>query len=71
MTRSRNLFLGVFALAAVACSDPCGDLEEQCGNCSGTDDQSQVVELACNAVVDADNDDACDAALDLEAYKCP
>ena len=64
-------FVGLVGFGMVACSDPCGELEEQCGNCSGSDDQSQVVEMACNAVVDADNDDACDAALDSSAYKCP
>lgn len=67
----RGFLLGLVALGGVACSDPCEELEEQCGNCSGSDDQSQVVELACNAVVDIGDDDACDAALDSGAYECP
>jgi len=69
---TRAIFLaGVFALGAVACSDPCGDLEAQCGNCPGTDDQSKIVEMACKAVVDMDDGDACDAALDSKVYVCP
>jgi len=51
--------------------DPCEELEEQCGSCPGSDDQSQVVELACDAVIDVGDDDACDAALDSGAYECP
>jgi len=65
------LLAGFFALNVVACSDPCGELEEQCGSCSGSSDQAEVVEMACNAVIDIDDDDACDAALDSDLYECP
>jgi hypothetical protein len=69
---TRAVFLvGLFAVCGVACSDPCGELEDQCGSCSGSSDEAEVVEMACNAVVDLDNDDACDAALDSDLYECP
>ncbi len=65
------VFAGFLGLGAVACTDHCGDLEEQCGNCDGEGGGQEVVEAACNAVVKADDDDACEAALDSEVYKCP
>lgn len=64
------LFVSAGALLS-ACADPCGDLEDQCGDCPGTDAASMAVETACNIIVSADDSDACDAALDLAAYKCP
>lgn len=68
----RALFLvGFAALGVVACDDPCEDLKDQCGNCPGNDDQSKTVEMACKAVVDLDDDDVCDAAIDSKVYVCP
>ncbi len=63
--------VGFAALGVAACDDPCGELEDQCGNCPGSDDQSKIVENTCNDVVDVDDDDACDAALDSKVYVCP
>ena len=60
-----------FALALVACSDSCEELEEQCGNCPGSDDASDLVEMACRAVVDHDDDEVCEEALDSAGFDCP
>jgi hypothetical protein len=70
MTRG-IILAGVLGLGAVACDDPCGDLEDQCSNCPGNDQQSQAVEQACKEVVKMDDDDACDAAIDSKVFVCP
>lgn len=54
----------------VGCSDPCGDLEEQITPCCDKKDDlaAQATCTAGKVVVNADDSDACDAALDT--YKC-
>lgn len=63
------ILCAVLALGSVACSNPCDDLEEQCGDCPGSDEESAEVEFSCAIVVAADDNDSCDAALDV--LKCP
>jgi hypothetical protein len=46
----------VVALGVTGCSNPCGDLEELCASCTS--------EL-CDAIVAADDADACDAFMDF------
>ncbi len=67
----RFVLAGVFALGSVACEDSCEELDEQCGNCPGNDDESEIVELACRAVIEADDEDICDEALDSPGFDCP
>lgn len=58
------LALCIAALGVVGCSDPCGDLQETCDKCTGTDIVSQASKASCNAVVNLDDSDTCDAAKD-------
>jgi hypothetical protein len=67
----RFLATALFALALPACNDSCDELEEQCANCPGNDDASEITELACRAVVDNDDEDICDEALDSPGFECP
>ena len=50
--------------AAVACGSPCDDLKEQCESC-----QDATSKAACETVVNGDNGDACQAALDSKQYE--
>jgi hypothetical protein len=61
----------VSSLTAACGGDPCEELEEQCGSCSGSDTQSQAVEQACDAAVELDDDDVCEEALDHSSFECP
>jgi hypothetical protein len=64
--------LTVVAAASVSgCGSACADLSEQCGDCAGTDAVSVNVEQTCNAVVNADDAESCEAALSNAFYKCP
>jgi hypothetical protein len=44
------------------CSNPCGDLEDICDTCD--EDQEPGQRAVCDALIAADDKDACDAALD-------
>jgi hypothetical protein len=57
------LALCIAALGVVGCSDPCGDLQDECDKCTG--DAQSLTKAVCNAVVQADDSDACDAASGL------
>lgn len=60
------LALCIAALGVVGCADPCGDLQSDvCDKCTGTDLVSTASKASCEAVVNLDDSDACDAAMDL------
>jgi hypothetical protein len=63
--------VALLAFVLSGCEDSCDELEEQCANCPGNDDESEITEMACRAVVDADDEDLCDQALDTPGFKCP
>jgi hypothetical protein len=66
----RGLLLSAFfALGSVACSNPCDELKDQCNDCPGDSTEAQLVEATCQAVVQQDDSDTCDTALDT--LKCP
>lgn len=53
-------FVCVMGALSTGCADPCGDLSDSCASCTNAGEKG-----ACEIVVAFDNDDSCDAALDL------
>jgi hypothetical protein len=50
--------------SAAACASPCDDLKEQCSSC-----EDATTKTACETIVNGDNGDACQAALDTKQYE--
>jgi hypothetical protein len=71
MARHTAVALVLLAAFAAACGTPCSDLDAQCADCAGTDPASVAVEARCKLLVDHDDYDTCDLALDSELYTCP
>lgn len=57
------------SFALTGCSDPCGDLQDICDGCG--DDPIISVKAGCQVVVDTDDSDLCDAAIDSYEALCP
>lgn len=62
-----KLLVSMLALAigsfSVGCGSECSDLEDSCDSCADAN-----IKAACKVVVDADDEDACEAANDV--YNC-
>lgn len=71
MIRALFVLVSLSSVISACQGDPCSELKDQCGDCPGNDQASNDVERICDIVVDADDSDACERALDLDSYECP
>ncbi len=75
MSRLYPLLLCLFALAGVACEDPCAELSNQVCACEPTESRQQTCMTEVEADADADpptdaEQDKCEAILAAESCNC-